>query len=356
MIANRRKGLFNSSRAERFYHVLLQSSSTGYQEDLESSITIIKENLDAITDAIKTIDERQFEDDALNNNKNNEHALYTRNLLELLLSEKTVADYIVTYRIDFLFVLLKQVKDKRLSQSEIGMGFKKLVRCLFENPNSYLYKQLDYEGITLYAPIYDILFGETYFIEEFSILSIWDEYGVAREVRLNPQYIQVYLQALEKAIEVNKFQNEAVSRKIALSIFYKLGNYAGYVISTVTKQESGYNATLMDVVNFFGRDFPIAYKKYIEENTISISEQEAKRENRFQQSLTATYAETLARFLENLSQTESELERDWALSATDEVLPIHDDGEYLIIFVNAFLNISGKRFKRMSNEDIFLLF
>lgn len=320
MIASQTKGLFNPARAKKFYHVLLQSASTGYQEDLESSITVIHKNLETLIDAIKLIENQEPDRDS--------YQLYAQDLLELLFSEKPIADYIVTYRIGFLFALLHQIKDKQLSQITIGMGFQKIVRCLFENPNSYLYKQLDYQGLTLYAPIYDVLFGNTYFIEEFSVLSMWDEYGISEEIRSSPQYAQTYLHAVEKAIDANKFQNAVASQRIASTLIYRLCDYAQHITSPLrTRERSQYSTILMYIEIFFGRDFPLAYKKYADENVVSIFEKDSKKDSTLRQSLTATYAEALVKFLGIISSIDDrKLERDYALSATRELLPIHDDG------------------------------
>ncbi len=320
IISSKAHNIFNSKRAERFYHIILQMASNGKQDDLEATITIVWKNLENITTAIKKIN--PYVDEEITNE--NQEGIYAKTLLNLLLSERSVADYIVTNRLDFIFAFIKQIKEKNLLQREIGMGFQKLVRRLYENPESYLYKQLDYEGVTLYAPIYDTLFGDSYFISEFAVLGMW--HGFFYESSPPAEYLQVFLKALTTAIKTNKFHNDTLSQRIANAL-YELTDYVKSVTwSNKINSKEKLDSKLMNLEFFFGRDFPYAYKDAVENKTISDYEKEAKKGRRFQQSLTASYAECVVILLGHIANMDDrKMERHRAMSLDEEFFSIHSD-------------------------------
>lgn len=340
IISSKSHNIFNKNRAERFYHVILQRASNGKPEDLEATVSIVWDNLDVLTTAIK-ITNYQLDEELTNNNQ---ESVYARSLLNLLLSEKPVADYIVTNRLGFLFALIKNIKDKNISQRAIGMGFQKLIRRLFENPESYLYKQLDYEGVTLYAPIYDTLFGDLYFINEFSILGMW--HGFFSDYSPPPEYVQVFLKALTTAIRSNKFQNDTVSQKIANSL-YELTDYVRSVTWLHKKySKESIDTKLMNIEFFFGRDFPNAFKEAVENKTISDYEKEAKKGNRYRQSLTASYAECIVELLGHIANMEDrKIERHRAMSLDEEFFSIHNDAGLYDNIRKCFLDYLWEKIK-----------
>ncbi|MCL5675549.1 MAG: hypothetical protein M1120_00280 [Patescibacteria group bacterium] len=314
-------GLFNKKRAERFYHVMLQRASTGVQKDIEVTTSIVWRNLDKITDAIK-----ELEDTNIKTVEDNDYRRYAASLLDLLLSEKSVADYIVTYRIGFLIALIKLIKGKSLSQRSIGMGFQKLVRRLFENPDSYSYKQLDSQGLTLYAPIYEVLFGDLYFVEEFSVLGMWSSYssGATEQILMSEDYIDVFLEALTTAIEANKFQDNPASWKIANSL-YDLNNYGQRLVwQRKAYPEEITNKLMSAIETFYGMTFPRLYLEAVQNNTVSDFEKKAKKGQRYrEQSLTASYADAMVEFLGHIANmNDRKMERHYTMHVLDEILPI----------------------------------
>ncbi len=321
IVATRFRNLFNPRRAERFYHILLQKASTGVQKDIEVVITILWSNLNKIMDAAMEFEDRS-EGEVISDT---DYRRYAISLLNLLLSEKSVADYIVTYRIGFLIALIQQIKEKNLSQRTIGMGFQKLVRRLFENPDSYLYKQLDHQGVTLYAPIYESLFGDSYFIEEFSVLGMWSSYssGVTEETRMREEYIDVFIEALSTAIKASKFQDSGASQKIANSL-YDLNDYAQRLVWQYRTSPNEETRKLMSPIErFLGREFPQMYSEAIQNGTVGKDEKAAKKVSRYRQSLTASYADALVEFLGHIaSMDDRKLERNRAMNVLDRILPI----------------------------------
>lgn len=322
IIANGSKNMFNKRRAKRFYHILIQKASTGKQEELEAVITIVRNNLEKLTSAISTI-EYKFKNELT---KEDLHAVYAKSLLNLILSEKPIADYIVTYRIDFLFNFIDFIKEKKLTGNTVGLGFQKLMKRLFQNPNSYLYKQLDYQGVTLYAPIYDTLFEDLRFVQEFSVLEMWFEFGVDKDIQEREDYIKVFIQAINKAIKANKFSDNSISTKIA-NAFNDLDDYILHILWFNKTSKEKLQSIMTQLEFFLGDNFPDAYSDAVENKTISNEEINSKKTKRlYDQSLSTRYCKTLAEFLGRIANIEDrDMERHWAMSATDKILPINDD-------------------------------
>lgn len=321
--ARKHARMFRSDTAERFYHILLRTAASGKQEDLEVVLNLLRGNLNELTDAVSLIESRYSPGQKILSE--HRYALYAKELLNITLSEKAVADYIVTGRIDFLFPLLSYIRDKNLSSRTLGIGFGKIITRLFENPESYLYRQLDYQGMSLYAPLYDTIFGDLYFINEFYVLKKWD-FGIGKDEVFNEEKVQVFLKALNKALEASEFSDVNSSREISF-VLHHLVDYARSVIWYSGKTPEQWGPIIGHIEQFLGHYFPRIYKEAVDKGTVSEYELKAQKESKYRQSLTASYALTLVEFLGELSHGEDrKLERARAMQATDEILPIIEDG------------------------------
>lgn len=319
---------FGRGNAKRFYHILLRTASTGKQEDLEIVITLLLRNLDKLTEAVRQTDslvrDREVPAEKL-------HCVYAQELLNTVLSDKQMADYIVTTRIDFLFSFLDMVKEKRLSRDTLGTAVEKLIDRLFENTESFLFKQLTWDGFSLYAPVYDTIFGDLYFINGFSVLKVW-----AHNIRGLNDYtekkIAVFLKALEKSVEASKFQDYSACQEIAYML-HELVDCTRSLTWGRKKEPELWEPAIGKIEFFFGHTFPNAYRDALTNNTVSEYELKAEKGETYRQSLTATYAKTLVEFLGQLALIDDPvLERDRAMSATREILSITDNE-------NTFVNI-----------------
>jgi len=320
-IAKHRKNMFNKSRAKRFYDYIIQVASSGLAKEIEVAVGIVWESLDKITEAISFLEHNA------DNIDRDHYSRYGSSLLNILLSEKSVADYIVTSRIGFLFKLMANIKEKGLTKRSVGMGFQRLVRRLFENPDSYLFKQLDYQGITRYAPLYDIIFGDTYFLQNFSVLAMWNSYSsaITDPIRLSDDYIQVFLKSLGTAIKANKF-GDGLTEEITHAL-YNLDDFAQSLSWNADKPQKEASERLLGHIGaFYGLKFLELYREAYTNETISEREKKSEKVGFYKNSITATYAEVLVKFLGHLaSMDDRSMERMKAMNATDILLPTSND-------------------------------
>ena len=310
--------LFKPNTAKRFYHLILQTVSTGRLDDLEIVTTLLLANLDELTDAINLI-ETLPPNDSLP--KKNVYCGYAQELLNAVLSDKQIADYIVTSRIDFLFTFLGLIKKKRLSRRTIGTGFNKLMAELFENPESYLYKQLSYDGLSLYAPIYETIFGDTFFINEFIVLKMWS-WGLTDINKNTEKRVSVFLKAMEEALKASKFQDTDACQEIAFML-HQLVEYAQSLMWQSQKNSNELNPAVGKIEYFFGNTFLEKYKSASENGTVSDYELKAGKGDMYHQSLTASYSLALVELVGEMTRTDNrEFERDRAMNATRQIISI----------------------------------
>lgn len=320
--SNKIQRLFNSKNSERFYHRLLTTVSTGKMEDIEIVVSLVKVNLDELTTAIKNIEIYSYDREIPYSLK---YCTYAQELLNVILSDEKVADHIVTSRIDFLFSFLNHMKNKGLSRYTIGRGFDKLMMQLFENPESYLYKQLKYDGLSSYAPIYKTIFGDLYFIKKFSVLKIWNS-GIRKNTKHDEEYAQVFVKAIEESIKSCKFQDQSACDEIAF-VLHQLVDFTQNILWDHQRKSKAFNQGFWSIERFFGHTFPDLYKKAIEDKTINDYELQVNKGDKYRQSLTASYSLALVELLGEISRADNkEIERHHAMGATHNVLSIIDTG------------------------------
>lgn len=324
---------FNRHNAKRFYHVLLRTASTGRQEDLEIVTTLLLGNLEKLAEAVKQIEGlprgQQIPKEKI-------HYAYAQELLNTVLSDRQMADYIVTTRIDFLISFFSIVKEKNLSRATLGIAIDKLIDRLFENIESYLFKQLSWDGFSLYAPVYDTIFGDIYFVNGFSVLKVW-AHNIRKLDDNTEKRISVFLKALEKSIEASKFQDYTACQEIAYML-HELVDCTRSLTWDRKRKPELWESSISKIEFFFGHAFPNAYREILNNNTVSEYELKAEKGETYRQSLTATYAETLVELLGQLALADDPiLERDRAMSATREVLSIVDHDSTFINIRNCFL-------------------
>jgi hypothetical protein len=255
----------NLKSAERFYDELLGALGTGKPEYAEAALNIFMANAVEIFRAAKLLEPHlgHFDDDNREVPDNLEYARYANDLIVILLSEQRVANLLATQRIDYLFHLLELIRENYLTEGAVLTATEKIFEQLFEDPNSHLYNQLERSGLTLYAPLYDFLFGDEhlFFVGQVNALKSWGHYGVGDDVKLNEKYVKVYLEVLEVAIKRYGFKN---NHSAVRALGYALGNlrkYAEGICRLEDPYEKGKVSTnssiMMDIEHFFGHTFPM---------------------------------------------------------------------------------------------------
>lgn len=244
---------------------------------------------------------------------------------------------------------MKLAKEHHPSEYAIGMGFDKLVECLFNNPESYFYKQLSHDGISLYASIYDLLFSDFYILTTFNPLGQWNSFGAPEEIISDKRYIDTYLKALNKAIDLGKFREGYLNSRIGYSL-HKIPDYLRSIGWLKGEELGTRDSNLHDIFislhSFFGRDFPLAYKKYFENGLMSDFEKEVKKGDKYRQCLTAEFCEASVDLLGEFTRIDRKgLDSIYAHMLDEYILPIHQNEVLFGNLRNCYLEYAWDQIK-----------
>jgi hypothetical protein len=335
--------------AQHFYDEMLDALAKDQPGYREAVAEILVTNADELLSAIKKLTpyESRFSFDGKEMPPELEYAKYASDLVEIVLSERKVANILATQRIDYLFDLLALIKKHRLTTRAIRNGVDRIFEELYEDRNSHLYKQLERGGLTLYAPLYDVLFGdrEMFFVSQLYALNAWNRYGVSDEVKFSEGYVKVYLHALEQAVKAYGFRGASPVEGLAGAI-EELPEYGDSLAMLDDNYERGKLSVntkiMMDLVRFLGNTFPNTYKDAIEAGTATDYELNATAAQNYRGSLTASYAEAVAEFLQAFSIQGKDDEAVWlhVHGLTTNVLDIFDDG-------GRYANIRARFFEKI---------
>ena len=326
IIGTHTKNIFNKKNAERFYHVLLQNLSTGDDQQISVAVNIIRNNLDVLLTATKAVGSR-FENKPM---PKDDYRRYAYGLIETALSDTKVASYIATERIDFIWNYLEIIKDKKLKREQVGDSLYAIIDQLYQNPNSYLYRQEQYKGTGRYASVNNLIFGSSYIQSNFNPVRHWKNYNTDDTLKFNEDFVKVFLNSLETTLSSGVFKNRGMGYGEPGYVLYDLNDYARDIIYKDPSPDT-YNVTkkiLSKIENFYGTDFLEAYSKALKDNKVSDFEKKAEKQAKYKnQSFTTTYAYALVEFLGNLSGYDRKNDLVWhmAASATDNLIFFADN-------------------------------
>jgi len=340
----------NEKSAKRFYYVLLDAIANGKPEYAEAAMNIFMANASEIFQAAKRLapyDDRFHDSQEIPENLS--YIKYANDLIAIILSEPRIARMLATQRVDYLFNILELIREQHLTSGAVLTGTEKIFEELFENQNSHLYTQLERGGLTLYAPLYDFLFGDEYlfFVGQLNVLNSWNRYGANDDIKFSEKYVKVYLEGLETAIRQYGFKNDHTVREINNAL-KKLREYAEsvsrlddpYIKGKVSKNSS----ILMSIEHFFGHTFPALYNDALQTGTVVDYELNATIDRHGTDgSLTGVYAISVAKLFEayGMQDKDDDMKRIHLMTLTDALLPLFDDGN------NEYTNMRSRFFEKI---------
>ena len=184
-VGTSKKNMFSPKKAKSFYNHILETFSSDNPVHTKNAVDIVMYNLDALMSAIRSYlndVERKVIATTTNVDENDtpetDYRLYASALLETAFSDDRVASYIATQRIDFIWNYVRYIENNKLTKHELGDSFKGIVEQLFNNKESYLFRQKQYKGISKFAPVNDLIFGNPYLAKNFSPIRSWSIFGV----------------------------------------------------------------------------------------------------------------------------------------------------------------------------------
>lgn len=263
--AKRKKGLFTEKTSRRFYEVLISEVSRSDDKWTDASLEVLLHNFNDICKSIKE------------NKPDSEMSQNARVIIDVVLSEDSVVKILTTKRLDALQHILYMVEKYDISQRQCNVGIPAIVRNLFLDENSFFYKHLNRDGLSLSSNIYRSIFESPKLLINFNLFGYPTlGYSARKNSRVNTS---VTIEALSKAISTyiktgqgsvkhinegfeylsNTFEN--VCRKIAIE------EGRGVDIRYAMEEEWW---TLHDIAQFLGHTYPfLDYKESLNQEIIA---------------------------------------------------------------------------------------
>jgi hypothetical protein len=240
----------------RFIRYILNTAILSDSDSLNAVVTIMRNSVDEICADVKRFhhydpDEEREED----------LAAY---LLQTLLGETKVINYIIENRIDFIFELVGALKRHHVDSYSISVATESLMTALYVNPKSYLYQQLGYDGFTNYLSIYELIFEDEQFVTNYHPISHWFGIGTRvsfkSEVLNDPRYVEVFLKGYTRSLEKFAYSNQGNQMVDQLRRGMDgLADYVEALAMDMWNKEYDYfspsGQSLHKVVHFVGHDF-----------------------------------------------------------------------------------------------------
>ncbi len=258
------KNLFNERNAREFYEVMAWELSRPSPERLEVILKAFIDNLDNICNAAALTDQSQSRESAIL-------------ILDVVLSEGSLVDLLTTKRLDALHYFIIMAEKYNLDNQKMR-GLSPVVKNLFFDQGSFLYKHLEMSGLALASNLYESLFGSPKMLRNFDFFGWSTIHGTTPE--LTNTQIKVFIKALSTAMETYLKDGSVPPRHINNGISY-LSTIFNNLCSKIRKEEdrgvdTKYHLedewwSLHTIANFFGHDYPfLAYEENLNDKIIEV--------------------------------------------------------------------------------------
>ena len=231
--------------------------------------------------------------------------------------------------------MLREIKEKHLTRRhEINFMISSIIKELFENQDSYLYRELKYGGFGIDKPLFESLFYDQKFLNEFRSLQEW----CYRLYELNKEKFNVYIEAFNHALKGYWFDGNYVHHSLFIFIiaFVQLTGGAEDLVVEITKlskdnfwKNPSVNI-LYKIASFLGSDFSRIYREALKEKKVRNCDLEVRVEGEYKypRSVTTAYSKAVFDFLCALSMAEKHGEnlRLVAVEATNPMFEFGGEG------------------------------
>jgi|GEM_PF-6090126 len=308
--AHKLTGLFSEYKAGRLFNVLLEQNSTMNVVTHKAVADVLRDNMEDICKAT-SIYNRWKAHLAQESEIKYEYPEYSQisfEILHVVMGDHGFLNYVVTSRYDLLSRYIYFVDKYKLWDARIHNGFDAVVKVLFENRQSYLYREMEYTGIGYYEHFTKQIFFNQKIVTELRPLQAWlcweRSDGYIDKLRL-------YLKCLEMAI-TGYWDNNNVRldftpftvaydnlEHIALSTTLEIADVEGKRIWRCSE-----NKILEELSRFIGRTFPNLYKEALDKKAVGQNDIDVSvdpEHDYINKSLTAAYANLVFEYLSVLS-------------------------------------------------------
>jgi len=245
LVASVRCDLFSRRNAVRFYRELSRHmANTGERVAI---VDVLLDNFRTICKYAVGVDDGKVRRAA-------------RHVIDVVLSDDGVAKELTTRRLLGTGQIFIAVARSGLSKAQVPTGINALMRSLYVNGDSFLYKQYRADGLALALNIYKVIFGSPALLTNFKLFG----YGAVdykdRE-QIGASGTDIYIEALTRGIETYLTTGKVPAESINQGVKYLsevMGDLCGRIPSTpysdgVRPRTPTWEA-IQKISDFFGRD------------------------------------------------------------------------------------------------------
>ena len=251
--------LFTRASAKRFFEVLFNELARSTSNNsLVPILDVILFNFDAICKTVSSYDKSLVEP-----------RKYAHAIINQILSDESVVQELTTKRLDALQYIISVIKKYNIDESLSPVGFPRLMQNLFYNQESFLYKQLDRNGLAISSNIYDSLFGSPALLSNFKMYG-YPVLDYSMRKNLNNTGITVFIKSLSKSIETYLKSGKVPARAINEGLEYLSDIFGDICTKIGIEEDRGVHTkyslkeewwTLHQIARFLGHDYLfLAYK------------------------------------------------------------------------------------------------
>jgi hypothetical protein len=299
--AQRNRGLFNKKTCRKFYGVLISGVSRSDEKWVDATLEVLLYNFN---DICKSIAE---------NSSDSEISQSARAILDVVLSEDSIVKLLTTRRLDGLQHIFSVIKKYNINQRQCDVGIPALMRNLFFDSGSFLYKHLNRKGLALSSNIYPTLFESPEMLTNFDLFG-YSTIDYSAKSNTEGNTVEVFIQAVSKSIETYLKTGDVPVDHINNGIKH-LSNMFGELCSQLRIEQNegvqinyGLNSKawfLHKIAYFFGHDYLfIGNDTTLDQRVVEI--EKTARQAKFESHLAINeaIAAALYKSFEQLSQIE----------------------------------------------------
>ncbi|HEY1884241.1 MAG TPA: hypothetical protein VGG51_14525 [Candidatus Cybelea sp.] len=245
LLASIRRGLFNVRNAARFYHTL--GWHLAATDDRAAALDVLLYNFTTLADGAGSLNAT-------------EGRRYARAVLDVILTDDGVVRELTTKRLAGLQHIFLVTEKVGFSAGYTPASIPALMRSLYADPNSFLYKQYRADGLAHAFNIYETIFGSPRLLESFGLFD-YPALDYTMRVTMASQGIDIFIEALTRAIRTYLTSGEVSAGRINRGLRYLsevLGDLCYRIAKEAQKGDSEARMSAWDavdkIVSLLGRD------------------------------------------------------------------------------------------------------
>lgn len=215
--------LFSKRNSRKFYEVLSWEISRPDEERLNLALNVLLDNFDGICKAVSK---------EPRNSKINQSA---RNILDVILSDSSMVRLLTTKRFDGLMYIISTIKKYNIHRGHSSQGIPMIFQGLFLYSDSFLYKQLDRNGLALSANLYSNIFESSQLLTNFDLFG-YPTLGFSSPKDITESTVSVFIESISKSIKTYLKTGEVPPRHINNGIEY-ISNMFRQICSNIQDEQ-----------------------------------------------------------------------------------------------------------------------